>query len=847
VHGRSGTLAAGRKLASALVASALLVGAIAPGTALAVNTPPTAVRDSVTILEDAGPAVVDVIDNDTDDATPNESLVATQCAMPNLLASDARYGSVVLQGGRECVMTPNADFSGQFVGSYIVSDGSAASLGFVDYYVTAVNDAPSFTKGADVSVAEDSGAASYAGWATDLNKGASNESSQTLTFHVTPANPDLFAAGPAVSAAGALSFTPAANAYGSTSVEIYVTDNGGTGNGGANTSATHTFNITITAENEAPVAVDDEITVAEDSPTAVTAQILGNDTDVDGNDLIVSAVDDSGSIGQVTLDTGVVTYTPDPEWCGADAFDYTVSDGLLDDIGTVLVTVDCVNDEPVAVDDIASGTEDTDVVVAKAALVGNDTDPDGPPLSVAVVGNPVHGTVAISGPDVIFTPAADYCGTASFEYTVSDGDLSDVGLVDITLDCVADDPVAVDDAIQLDEDTPTDFSIATDLLADDSDPDGDTVILDGFAQPANGMVDITGDVLTYTPDENACGADSFTYDIVDGNGGMDTGTVDVTVTCVNDAPEAVDDNGSINAGVTPKLFDVVGNDTDDDMDTLTLESADFQGAGPIVGAGSVAVVAGKVEYTPDPRVQGPIEIDYVVSDGSETDTGTLTITIIPDTTKPTVTAPKITFGTGRVNETAPIKVSWTGSDAGTGIFKYTLQAKVATGPWTTIYTGTGTSFTKGFAFAKTLQFRVSAEDIAGNTSANVLSAVRTIQTYQAPGASGISYGTTAWSSRRTSEASGIGFVFTTRKNNWAKVQVTGYEVIYVAPRTSSSGHVKVFVGTTLLGRYDLYRASTAHGQIIAHKAWTTSAKRTIRIFNDEGGKRTNLDVFVVLR
>src|SRR5438094_898907 len=123
--------------------------------------------------------------------------------------------------------------------------------------VTAVNDAPSFTKGADQTVNEDSGLHTVAGWATAISAGPSDESGQTMDFIVTNNNAGLFSGQPAVAANGTLTYTSAPNANGSATVYVKIHDNGGTANGGADTSATQSFTITVTAVNDAPVASND--------------------------------------------------------------------------------------------------------------------------------------------------------------------------------------------------------------------------------------------------------------------------------------------------------------------------------------------------------------------------------------------------------------------------------------------------------------------------------------------------------------------------------------------------------------------------------------------------------------
>jgi hypothetical protein len=113
--------------------------------------------------------------------------------------------------------------------------------------LNSVNDVPSFTRGADQSVNNNAGAQSVTNWATGISAGAANESGQTLTFQITSnTNPSLFSSGPAISSSGTLTYTPAANAGGSATITVNLKDNGGTANGGVDTSPSQTFTITVT-------------------------------------------------------------------------------------------------------------------------------------------------------------------------------------------------------------------------------------------------------------------------------------------------------------------------------------------------------------------------------------------------------------------------------------------------------------------------------------------------------------------------------------------------------------------------------------------------------------------------
>ncbi|MCA9676404.1 MAG: tandem-95 repeat protein, partial [Myxococcales bacterium] len=225
---------------------------------------------------------------------------------------------------------------------------------------------------------------------------------------------------------------------------------------------------------------------------------------------------------------GTVTFTPAADFNGAASFEYTVSDGAATDTGLVTVTVTAVNDPPVAVDDARSTAEDTAVAITGASLVANDTDIDGGALSVTAVGNAVNGTVALAAGTVTFTPAANFNGAASFEYTVSDGAATDVGLVTVTVTAVNDPPVAVDDSRSTLQDTPIAITGAS-LVANDTDADGDALTVTAVGNALNGTVALAAGTATFTPTAGFSGTASFEYTVSDG-AATDTGLVTVTVT-----------------------------------------------------------------------------------------------------------------------------------------------------------------------------------------------------------------------------------------------------------------------------------------------------------------------------
>jgi hypothetical protein len=188
------------------------------------------------------------------------------------------------------------------------------------------------------------------------------------------------------------------------------------------------------------------------------------------------------------------------------------------------------NQPPVAVADVATTAEDTPVEVA---VLGNDSDPDGDPLTVVAVANAVNGTVSnLGGGLVRFTPAANFDGTASFGYTVSDGTASATATVTVTVTPVNDAPVAANDTAA----TPSGSSVEIAPLGNDTDVDGPTPLaIAALTQPASGTgtVQLNGDRVVYTAPAGFAGTAQFTYRAQDGAGAQSgVATVTVTVSAV---------------------------------------------------------------------------------------------------------------------------------------------------------------------------------------------------------------------------------------------------------------------------------------------------------------------------
>jgi len=367
--------------------------------------------------------------------------------------------------------------------------------------------------------------------------------------------------------------------------------------------------------NRGPDAVDDTATVDEDG--SVVINVLGNDTDPDGDTLTVTSA--TSPNGTVTINPdGTLTFEPNDNFSGDTTITYTVSDGNGGtDTATVNVHVNPVNDGPDAVDDTATVDEDGSVVIN---VLGNDTDPDGDTLTVTSATSP-NGTVTIN-PDgtLTFEPNDNFSGDTTITYTIDDGNGgTDTATVNVHVNPVNDGPDAVDDTATVDEDG----SVVINVLGNDTDPDGDTLTVTSATSP-NGTVTINPDgTLTFEPNDNFSGDTTISYTIDDGNGGTDTATVNVHVNPVNDAPDAVDDVAStaFNTAIT---VDLLANDTDVDGDTLTVTSVSVPASqGTIVDNGD-----GTVTFTPAPGFEGDATISYSISDGNGgTDSATHVVTV----------------------------------------------------------------------------------------------------------------------------------------------------------------------------------------------------------------------------
>jgi VCBS repeat-containing protein len=571
-------------------------------TVSALNDPPIASDDDFAAEEDQSVGG-NVLSNDTD--IDGDALTAA------LLGGPAN-GTLTFNADGTFTYTPDPDFNGTDSFTYEVSDGQGGTAtATATITVNSVNDPPIAVD--DSYVTDEDTAVSGSVLVNDTDV---EVDPLTATILAGPANGAL-----SLNPDGSFIYTPAANFNGSDSFTYEVSD----GKGG---TATATAAITVNAINDPPVGLDDAFATDEDQ--SVAGSVLANDSDGEGDPLTATLVDGPANGTLALAPDGTFTYTPEPDFNGTDSFTYEVSDGQGGSAtATATITVNPVNDPPIAVDD--SYVTDEDSAVAGSVLL-NDSDADGDPLSVSLLNGPANGTLTLSADGAFtYTPAGNFTGTDSFTYEVSDGNGGTAtATAAITVNAINDPPVALDDTFTTDEGN----AVSGSVLANDSDLDGDILTAALIRGPANGTLTFNADgTFTYTPNANFDGTDGFTYEVSDGQGGTATATAAITVNPVNDPPVANDDVATTTEDA-PVGGNVLANDTDADGDTLSAALV----TGPANGTLAFGP-DGTFVYTPNPNFKGTDSFTYQVDDGtadSNVATVTIAVAAVPDAPNLTV-------------------------------------------------------------------------------------------------------------------------------------------------------------------------------------------------------------------
>jgi len=442
-----------------------------------------------------------------------------------------------------------------------------------------------------------------------------------------------------------LQYTPTDEFNGSDSFTFKVND-------GVIDSNVSAVNISISAVNDPPVAEGISLILDEDATLDIL--LVGFDLD---NDLLTYNLLTQPSNGSLFVSGPNVVYTPNPNFNGNDSFSFSVSDGELDsNIATVSITVSPTNDAPVANAQSLTTGEDTPLPIV---LSGSDIDSE--IFSYQIQDSPNNGSLSGLGSNLIYTPSPDFSGTDVFTFIVNDGELSS-GTANVVIDVlpINDAPQAQSQVVITPEDIPLVIILAG------SDLENNALSYQLLSQPANGVLSGSGATLTYTPHDHFNGSDSFTFKVNDGALDSNVADILITVTPVNDAPEALNQSIATDENVS---VDIVLIGTDIDNETLSFTIQGLPSNGTLSGS------APNVTYTPNSGYFGEDAFTFLINDGDlSSSTATVSILVNEVNRAPVANAQNID-----TEEDVAVSLELTGSDADGDDLSYSIQEGPANG------------------------------------------------------------------------------------------------------------------------------------------------------------------------
>jgi len=376
-------------------------------------------------------------------------------------------------------------------------------------------------------------------------------------------------------------------------------------------------------------AYDDSYSTDQDTPVSQTAPgVLLNDV-YSGDGSITAELVTNPTNGTVSLSSdGSFVYTPNTNFSGSDSFSYQAADGSdVSNIATVSITVFPANSAPLANDDVFTTMQDKPLVVYTNSLMANDTDLDEDVLLVTQVSNPVNGNVVLEGTIITFTPALGFYGTAGFDYTLSDGELTDIGHVTVTVEQEINESPIVQDIPDQTIGIGESFEIIMldTYVYDPNDKDNELVWTYSGNSDLILSIDSSRYVTISPPDGSWTGSETITFRATDPGGLWDEDTATFTIEAVNQPPVAMDDSYEvlINESLTVSAPGVLANDSDPDEDPITA----LLSSGPSNGSLTLNP-DGSFTYVPKNKFVGTDTFTYTAYDGNiNSNAGTVTIIV----------------------------------------------------------------------------------------------------------------------------------------------------------------------------------------------------------------------------
>jgi large repetitive protein len=588
-------------------------------TVTSVNDLPLANTEGVvTMPEDAPAQTINVLTNDNFGGDGPSATAITLTKTPTRgVATVDDNGTPNNPTDDKVIYTPNANANGRDTLIYRIEDANGDFDTAVVYInITPVNDLP--TANVDgITLPEDAPETTIDVLVND-DFGGDGPISSSITIPRQPVNGTATVDNNGTAnnpTDDKILFTPDPNFNGVDSFIYRIGD----ANGNYDTAIVY---ITITPENDLPIAETEGVTIEEDAATTSIDIISNDDFGGDGASTInvvitkasvngVASVNDSGTPNDPTDDT--IDYTPNANFNGLDSLIYRIEDANGDfDTAIVYITINAVNDKPIAGDDYIATPQATDY---SGVVTANDTDVDNnlDLNSFTKIDDPINGSIVFnSNGSYTYTPNPTFSGTDSVHYRVCDLGmpiLCDTATIYLNVNFVNHNPIASNDVETTTEDNPLINSVATNVTDEDNNFNPTSFVT--IDNPTNGTIVLNPNgTYTYTPNLNFNGVDSVHYKVCDYLGFCDTATIIVTVTSVNDAPIAT------NVPVTtpedmPLTSTVVGSSTDVDNNInpngYTVTDAPVHGT-------IVMNPNGTFTYTPNPNFNGIDSVHYQVCD-----------------------------------------------------------------------------------------------------------------------------------------------------------------------------------------------------------------------------------------
>ncbi|NAZ45098.1 tandem-95 repeat protein [Vibrio toranzoniae] len=537
------------------------------------------------------------------------------------LATDDESVTITDNGDGTYTLTPDADFNGDVSFTFDVSDGDDVVSTNLELTVSPVNDGPeaqdqTFTVGEDGMLTFND---------QDLLTGATDIEGDDLSVEgvtYTGADGVLTDNGD-----GTYSFAPNENFNGDVNFSFDVSD--GTDTVQAN------IDVSVTPENDPPVAGSTSYTVHEDNSITISnEQLLANSSDIEG-EVAIDSVTYNGSDGVLEINgNGTYTFSPNENFNGEISLDIVIVDeDNAIEATTAGITVLEVNDPPVAGSTSYTIDEDSVLTFSESQVLLNASDIEGDVELVEINYDGPDGIFSINGDGTCsFAPNENFNGQVQLDVTIQDEDGAQVDTY-ITVDVlpINDVPVSGDLAYSVEEDGSITLS-QEQLLAQASDIEGDDLTAANLTVGGDATVTANDDgSFTITPDANFNGDIDLAFDINDGTDTL-VATADLTVNPVNDLPQPQDQTFSIGEDGILNFTDedLLTGATDIDGDDLSVEGVTYTGAdGVLTDNGD-----GTYSFAPNENFNGDVNFSFDVSDGTDMVQANIDVSVTPENDPP---------------------------------------------------------------------------------------------------------------------------------------------------------------------------------------------------------------------